>query len=217
MTMNVEHARHAMIEQQVRPWNIVDPTVLAVMSAIPREQFVPATYRALAFADTALPIGHGETLFKPVLEGRMLQALKLQANDEVLEIGTGSGFITACLARLSRSLVSIDQYADFIAAAQQRLAALELNNIHLAQADALNFDPGQQFDAIAVTAAVAEIPQAFRNWLRPGGRLFIVHGFSPVQEAVCITRSAHGFDTESLFETDISYLTGAQPINRFSL
>lgn len=217
MTMNVEHARHAMIEQQVRPWDIVDLQVLAAMSAVPRENFVPAAYRNLAFADTALPIGHGETMFKPVLEGRMLQALKLQANDEVLEVGTGSGYITACLASLCRSLVTVDLHADFIAGAKERLAALDLNNVRFEQADALAFNPGQQFDAIAVTGAVTDVPPSFLNWLRPGGRLFIIRGQSPVQEAVCLTRTTQGFDTESLFETDIPYLVGAQPVDRFSL
>jgi protein-L-isoaspartate(D-aspartate) O-methyltransferase len=217
MTMNVEYARHAMIEQQVRPWDIVDLQVLAAMSAVPRENFVPAAYRDLAFADTELPIGHGETMFKPVLEGRMLQGLKLQPNDEVLEIGTGTGYITACLASLCRSLVSVDLHADFIADAKERLTALDLNNVRYEQADALAFDPGQQFDAIAVTGAVTEVPPSFLNWLRPGGRLFIIRGQSPAQEAVCLTRTAQGFDTESLFETDIPYLVGAQPIDRFSL
>jgi protein-L-isoaspartate(D-aspartate) O-methyltransferase len=217
MTMNVEHARHAMIEQQVRPWDIVDLQVLAAMSAVPRENFVPAAYRDLAFADTELPIGHGETMFKPVLEGRMLQGLKLQPNDEVLEIGTGTGFITACLASLCRSLVTVDLHADFIANAKNRLAALDLNNVRYEQADALVFNPDQQFDAIAVTGAVTDVPQVFLDWLRPGGRLFIIHGQSPAQEAVCLTRSAQGFDTESLFETDIPYLVGAQPVDRFSL
>ena len=163
MTMNVEYARHAMIEQQVRPWDIVDLQVLAAMSAVPRENFVPAAYRDLAFADTELPIGHGETMFKPVLEGRMLQGLKLQPNDEVLEIGTGTGYITACLASLCRSLVSVDLHADFIADAKERLTALDLNNVRYEQADALAFDPGQQFDAIAVTGAVTEVPPSFLN------------------------------------------------------
>ena len=217
MTMNVEHARHAMIEQQVRPWDIVDLQVLAAMSAVPRENFVPPVYRDLAFADTELPIGHGETMFKPVLEGRMLQGLKLQPNDEVLEIGTGTGFITACLASLCRSLVTVDLHADFIANAKNRLAALDLNNIRYEQADVLAFNPDQQFDAIAVTGAVTDVPQVFLDWLRPGGRLFIIHGQSPAQEAVCLTRSTQGFDTESLFETDIPYLVGAQPVDRFSL
>lgn len=217
MTMNVEHARHAMIEQQVRPWDIVDLQVLAAMSAVPRENFVPPAYRDLAFADTELPIGHSETMFKPVLEGRMLQGLKLQPNDEVLEIGTGTGFITACLASLCRSLVTVDLHADFIANAKNRLAALDLNNVRYEQADALAFNPDQQFDAIAVTGAVTDVPQVFLDWLRPGGRLFIIHGQSPAQEAVCLTRGALGFDTESLFETDIPYLVGAQPVDRFSL
>jgi protein-L-isoaspartate(D-aspartate) O-methyltransferase len=114
-------------------------------------------------------------------------------------------------------MVTVDLHADFIAHAKDRLAALDLNNVRYEQADALAFNPGQQFDAIAVTGAVTDVPQAFLDWLRPGGRLFIIRGQSPVQEAVCLTRTAQGFDTESLFETDIPYLVGAQPVDRFSL
>ncbi|HWR96540.1 MAG TPA: protein-L-isoaspartate O-methyltransferase [Arenimonas sp.] len=217
MTLNMEQARHAMIEQQVRPWDVVDMQVLAAMGDVPRENFVPAQYKSLAFTDAALPIGHGEWLFKPVLEGRMLQALKLNANDDVLEIGTGSGFITACLATLARAVTSIDIHADFIDAAKTRLAALEFSNIQCEQADALGYRPNRQFDAIAVTGAVAVVPEAFKQWLRPNGRLFVIQGLSPVQEAVCITRNGDAFETESLFETDVPYLVGAGPKELFSL
>jgi protein-L-isoaspartate(D-aspartate) O-methyltransferase len=217
MTLNIEQARHAMIEQQVRPWDIVDLSVLNAMQTVPRERFVPEIHQALAFTDTALPIGHGQFMFKPVLEARLLQALQLQANDEVLEIGTGSGYLSACLASLCRSVTSIDVHADFITAAKQKLAALDLNNVRFVQADALQFDPQQQFDAIAVGAAVVDTPERFLPWLRIGGRLFVVHGQSPAQEAVRITRTENGFTSDSLFETDIPYLIGAAPVAHFSL
>ena len=217
MTLNIEQARHAMIEQQVRPWDVVDLRVLDAMSAVPRERFVPAQYANLAFTDAALPIGHDEWMFKPVIEGRMLQALKIDANDEVLEIGTGSGFITACLAHLARSVTSIDIHADFIAATKTKLENLEIANVQLACADAMDFRPEAVFDVIAVTGAVASVPDAFKQWLRPNGRLFIIHGVSPVQEATCITRQGDGFVTESLFETDVPYLHGAGPKDLFTL
>jgi protein-L-isoaspartate(D-aspartate) O-methyltransferase len=217
MTLNIEQARHAMIEQQVRPWNVVDLQVLGAMNAMPRERFVPEQYTSLAFADAALPIGHGEWMLKPVVEGRMLQALKLDANDDVLEIGTGSGYITACLAYLTRAVTSIDIHADFVAAAKAKLAELELTNVQCECADALAYQPDHLFDAIAVTGAVAVVPENFKQWLRPNGRLFVIQGQSPVQEAVCITRTGDTFVTESLFETDVPYLLGAGPKELFSL
>lgn len=216
MTLDIEQARYAMIEQQVRPWDVVDLQVLQTLTAIPRERFVPDQHKALAFADTALPIGHGQSMFKPVLEGRMLQAVAIQANDEVLEIGTGSGFITACLAHMARAVTSLDIHADFLDSARAKLKALDLNNVRFEQADALNFHPKQQFDAILVTAAVAQIPEAFKQWLRPGGRLFVIQGLSPVQEALCLSRFGDTYSIESVLETDVPYLIGAQPEPKFT-
>lgn len=217
MTLNIEAARHAMIEQQIRPWDVTEPRVLAALAAVPRERFVPELHKALAFADTALPIGHGERMLKPVLEGRLLQALQLQPDDEALVVGTGSGFLTACVATLARAVTSIDRHADFLDAAKAKLAALDLNNVRYELADAPAFRPGQQFDAILVTGAVAEVPEAFRHWLRDGGRLVLVRGLSPVQEAVRIIRDGDAFRTDSLFETDIPYLAGAEPVETFAL
>ena len=217
MTLNTETARHAMIEQQIRPWDVTDMRVLGALAAVPRERFVPELHKALAFADTALPIGHGERMLKPVLEGRLLQALQLQPNDEALVIGTGSGFITACVATLARAVTSVDRHAEFLDAAKAKLAALDLNNVRYEQAEALAFRPGQQFDAILVTGAVAEAPDAFGHWLRDGGRLVLVRGLSPVQEAVRITRDGDAFRTDSIFETDIPYLAGAEPVEKFAL
>lgn len=217
MTLNIETARHAMIEQQIRPWDVTDTRVLGALAEVPRERFVPAAHKALAFTDAALPIGHGEYMLKPVLEGRLLQALQLQPNDEVLVVGTGAGFLTACVAVLARAVISIDRHADFLAAAKTKLAELDLNNVRFEQADALSFHPNQQFDAILVTAAMAEVPDAFRSWLRDGGRLVVVRGLSPVQETVCITRDGDAFRTDSILETDIPYLTGAEPVEKFAL
>jgi protein-L-isoaspartate(D-aspartate) O-methyltransferase len=216
MSMNFDQARFAMIEQQVRPWDVLDPRVLEVMSSVKREDFVPAAHRQLAFADLPLPLAHGESMLKPVVEGRLLQSLALDASEEVLEIGTGSGFVTACLAQLARAVTSIDIHADFIEAARARLDAAGIGNVRLETGDALSWQPGRQFDALAVTGAVASIPESFISWLRPGGRMFVVRGNSPVQEAVRATRRGDALHIESLFETDIPYLRGAAPAPAFT-
>ena len=218
MPIDFELARHAMVEQQVRPWEVLDTRVLDVLGEIRREDFVAPRHRKLAFADLALPMEHGEFMLKPLVEGRLLQALDLAPEDEVLEIGTGSGFLTACLAQLARAVTSIDLHADFVARARDRLQALGMTCARVEQADALSFEPGRQFDAIAVSGAVAEIPARFRGWLKPGGRMFVVRGASPVQEAVTLTRNGESdFSIESLFETDVPYLRGAAPVTRFAL
>ena len=217
MSMNFDQARFAMIEQQVRPWDVLDPRVLEALMTVHREDFVEPAHRQLAFADLPLPLAHGEVMMKPVVEGRLLQALSLEAGDEVLEIGTGSGFVTACLARLAREVVSIDVHGDFIETARERLNHDGISNVRLETADAMHWQPGRQFDAIAVTAAVASIPDAFTQWLKPGGRLFVIRGYSPVQEAVRVTRRDDSLHVESLFETDVPYLHGAEPVPHFTL
>ena len=217
MSMNLDQARFAMIEQQVRPWDVLDPRVLEALMAVHREDFVPPAHRQLAFADLPLPLAHGELMMKPVVEGRMLQALNLEPGEEVLEIGTGSGFVTACLARLARAVVSIDIHDEFVQAARQKLELAAIGNVRLETADAMHWQPGRHFDAIAVTAAVARVPETFAQWLKPGGRLFVIRGLSPVQEAVRITRRAESLHVESLFETDIPYLRGAEPVPHFVL
>jgi protein-L-isoaspartate(D-aspartate) O-methyltransferase len=216
MSMNFDQARFAMIEQQVRPWDVLDPRVLEAMATVRREDFVADAHRNLAFADLELPLGHGESMMKPVLEGRLLQALALEPGEEVLEIGTGSGFVTACLAQLARAVTSIDIQPEFVATARTRLERAGMGNVRLETGDALSWQPGRQFDAIAVTGAVAQIPPAFADWLRPGGRMFVVHGRSPVQEAVRATRRGEALHLESLFETDINYLRGAAPAPQFT-
>jgi len=209
-------ARENMVEQQVRPWDVLDVRVLDVLSTLPRDAFVPAPYRALAYADLAVPIGHGEAMLKPVVEGRMLQSLALLPTDEVLEIGTGSGFIAACLGRLARDVLSLEVHADLAATAQVRLAQLGFDgNVRVEVADALRYQTPRQFDAICVSAAVDAIPEQFVQWLRPGGRLFVVQGRAPAMTAVLVRNEVNGPRIESLFETVLPYLVGASPTPEF--
>jgi len=216
--LNIELARHNMIEQQVRPWDVLDSRVLGVLSAVPREQFVPAACRNLAFADLCLPLGRGEVMMKPVVEGRMLQAVSPQPGESALEIGTGSGFITACLARLAGDVLSIEQHIDFADAARAQLATANIANARVETADAVRgFDPAQAFDVMVVTGAVHELPQHWRGWLKPGGRMFAIVGDSPVQRATLYTRSGDSCVEQVLFETDLPYLHHAEPPQRFVL
>jgi protein-L-isoaspartate(D-aspartate) O-methyltransferase len=187
------------------------------MATIRREDFVPPGYRALAFADLALPLPEGEQMMKPVLEGRCLQALQLQSPESVLEVGTGSGYLTACLTRLAREVVSIERHASLAESAKARLAAGGHANARVECADLFGFQPGRRFDAICLTGAVAEIPAFLADWLNESGRLFAVRGLSPVMEAVCLVRRGEHLAEESLFETDLPYLHGAKPKPAFVL
>lgn len=215
-TLQFDRARFNMVEQQVRPWEVLDPRVLEALSEIKREDFVPPRYRKLAFADLALPLEHGEQMMKPVVEGRMLQALELGPDDEVLEIGTGSGFLSACLARLARQVSSIELHADLADRARSRLQAAGLRNVTVQQQDVYaDYRPATGFDAIAVTGAVASVPEAWRGWLNPGGRLFVVRGHAPVMEAVVIARRGELFEERSLFETELTYLRGGEAAAQF--
>ena len=217
-TIDYAKARETMVEQQVRPWDVLDPRVLEVLATLPREAFVPPAYRALAYVDLPLPLGHGEMMLKPVVEGRTLQALALQPTDEVLEVGTGSGYLTACLGRLAREVVSLEQHPDLADAARERLAAEGLDgNVRIEVADALQYETDRRFDAVCVAAAVDAIPARFLQWLRPGGRLFVVQGRAPAMTAVLARNEDGAARIESLFETELPYLAGAAPVPLFQL
>jgi protein-L-isoaspartate(D-aspartate) O-methyltransferase len=208
--------RETMVEQQVRPWDVLDTRVLEVLNLVPRDAFAPDAYRAVAYADLQIPIGHGEVMLKPVIEGRMLQALALAPTDEVLEIGTGSGFLAACCGRLARAVLSLELHPDLADAARARLAALGLDsNVRIETGDALHYQPGRQFDAICVTGAVNLLPPQFAQWLRPGGRMFVVHGRAPAMQASLLRNQDGAARIESLFETELPYLVGAAPIPAF--
>jgi protein-L-isoaspartate(D-aspartate) O-methyltransferase len=217
MAMNFDQARQNMVENQVRPWEVLDGRVLEVIGRIRREEFVAPEHRQLAFADLCLPIGHGEVMMKPVLEGRVLQALELKPEDHVLEIGTGSGFLTACLASLAAHVTSVDIHADLTAMAGQRLQGAGIGNVQLVTGEAVNgWQPQGTFDAVVVTGAVYRIPERFLGWLKPGGRLLVIRGESPVQQVVLLTHEGNGrYREESLFETDLPYLANAEPPRRF--
>lgn len=208
-----------MVEQQVRTWEVLDQRVLDAMSEVPREAFVPQAYRNLAFADTSIPLGHGQAMMAPKVEGRLVQALAPTGTDRVLEIGTGSGYLTALLARLAREVVSVEIHDDFLAAASTRLGKLGYGNVRLEAGDGLHgWSAGAPWDVIAVTGSVPELHAAFREQLAPGGRLFIVVGLAPAMDARLVTRIGDAeWRTESLFETDLPPLVGARSTPRFTL
>ena len=190
-----------MLVQQLRCAEVSDASLLAVMDSVPRELFVPAAYRGLAFADTEIPIGHDQRMLTPTLAGRLLQAMTLNPQDRVLEIGTGSGYLTACLARLADQVTSIELFDDMSAAARRRLDQLRLVNTELRVGDAFASQPGE-FDAIAVTGSVSQWTPRFEAWLRPGGRLFMVVGQPPLMEAwLVLRRDANQWHRRRLFET----------------
>lgn len=216
-TIDYAKARELMVEQQIRPWDVLDPRVLDVLAGLPREDFVPAAYRNLAYTDLPLPLGHGEFMLKPVVEGRALQALELAPGDDVLEIGTGSGFLAACLGRLTREVVTLERHADLADAARANLAAHGVGNVNVITADAFSWENSRRFAAIVVTGAVAAIPPRFIEWLQPEGRMFIVRGRAPAMEAVLLRNQSGAPRIESLFETDLPYLAGASPAPTFEL
>ncbi len=182
--MNLEHARFNMIEQQIRPWDVLNQTILETFGFIQRELFVPKAHKALAFADVEIPIGHGEHMMFPRMEARMLQALNISPEDTCLEIGTGSGFVTACLSHLSKHVDSVDIYEDFIRQAEERLHSLKLRNHTLHTADALrDWASDKHYDVIAVTGSIPAYLPRFEAQLAPGGRLFIVVGHGAAMQA----------------------------------
>ena len=215
--MDTDFARQQMVEQQVRAWNVLDPDVLQVLKDIPREQFVPTGFASLAFADTEIPIGHGQVMMTPTIEGRLLQALKPTAGDKVLEIGTGTGFMTACLARLTGHVTSIDIYDDFLEAARANIEDSGLSDFRLLQMDATEALPEGPFDVIAVTGSIETFDPRFVAALAPEGRLFVVVGAGPAMDARIVTRTGdNDWQSKSLFETTLAPLVNATLTPQFS-
>ena len=204
--MNSISSRQQMVKQQVRVWDVFDQAVLNVLGNVAREQFVPAGCEDVAYADTEIPLPHGQVMLRPIIEGRLLQALALGASDEVLEIGTGTGYLTACLASMSASVSSIDIHEEFIAAANRNLETAEINNASVQCMDAMAELPDGKFDAIAVTGSVPRIDDRFVAALKPGGRLFLVVGESPAMSVLLITHDSGELQQSALFETDIPAL-----------
>jgi len=200
--MNLEDARARMLGQQIRAWDVLDDRTLGVLEQTRREFFVPEAYHDLAFADMEIPLTHDQQMMVPKVEGRLLQSLGLRTEDAVLEVGTGTGFLTACLAELSDRVLSVDVFPDFTTDARERLNQLDIRNVELRTEDAFDLNATEQFDAIAVTGSVPELDDHFVRMLRPGGRLFIIAGRAPVMDALLVTLHDDGERTrESLFET----------------
>lgn len=211
MSMNFDQARFNMVEQQIRPWDVLDERVLGLFESIHREDFVPVRYRKVAFADLAIPLDNDQCMMKPVVEGRLLQALELQPDETVLEIGTGSGFITACLAQMAKRVVSVDIFARFSSEAEAKLKEKNIQNVEIETGDAMaGWQPEQAHDVVVVTGSVPVVPEHFLGWVNPGGRLFIICGEAPAMEAKLLTRlDATQWREESLFETDLARLINA--------
>lgn len=208
--MKTELARRQMVDQQIRTFEVFDKRVLNVLTEMPREEFVPPPFVDLAFAETKIPLGHGQFMMTPTVEGRLLQSLALRPEDEVLEIGTGSGFLCACLAKLARAVTSVDIFEDFTETAGKKLAHAGLDNVSLFTMDATKSLPAGKFDAIAVTGSCPLMDPRFFNALKPGGRLFVIAGLPPVMEAQLITKGADQEpEVTSLFETNVLPLINA--------
>ena len=213
----LEQARFNMIEQQIRTWEVLDPVVLDLLKKVPREAFVPAQCAGLAFADLEIPIGHGESMLSPQIEGRILQALEIGKNDTVLEIGTGSGYLTALLATLAKQVVSVEAIAELSETAQQRIRQQGITNVVLEIGDAANgWNKLAPYDVIVFTGSLPVAPESVQQSLTVGGRMFAVIGEAPVMQATMIRRiSANSFKRDVLFETCLPALNNAPQLQRF--
>jgi protein-L-isoaspartate(D-aspartate) O-methyltransferase len=219
METSVERAHFNMVEQQVRPWDVTDRRVLEVMAAIPREQFVPDAYRSLAYADIEIPIAAGQVMLQPKIVGRMLQALQVRPDDRILEIGTGTGYATACLAKLGGPLVSLEIHGELAGQARTALDGIGLKPVEVQVADALASPAaGDAFDVIAITGSLPDVEALPRleAQLAPNGRLFVVLGEDPLMEATLVTRgSGDSYRRQGLFETSVPALENAPRPDHF--
>ena len=214
--MDTLAARRQMVDQQVRTWEVLDPRVLNAMSEVPRESFVPAEYRQLAFADAPIPVGYGQSMLAPKVQGRILQALGINAEDSVLEIGSGSGYLSAALALLGAATHSIDIHPGLIALARENLRAVPEARVKFEVRDAFDAAPLGEFDVIAVTGSLPVYDSRFERSLKIGGRLFAVIGAAPVMDAVLVRRvDSNEWIRESLFETVIEPLINATAAQKF--
>jgi len=214
--MNIEQARFNMIEQQIRPWDVLDARVLELLKLMRREQFIAPENKALAFMDTEIPLSHGVSMWQPRVEARVLQAVNVKSRDRVLEIGTGSGYLTALLARMAGQVTSVEIEPELSAFAARNLAAQHIDNVTLQVGDASQLWGEAEYDVIVLTGSVPMVPAAYKNQLKVGGRLFAVVGDAPAMQARLITRTAvDAFESTTLFETSIAPLKNAQQPQRF--
>ena len=215
--MDLETARFNMIEQQIRPWGVVDSWVLDLLRKVPREAFVRPEQKGLAFADLSLPIGLNETMWQPKIEARILQALAPSRSDRVLEIGTGSGYLTALLASCSAHVTSIDIHGHFVELAKKRLISNEINNITLLEGDgAAGWFSEELWDVVVLTGSVPSLPSAYRDILAPKGRLVAIVGQEPIMEATLLmSQKGDDWVTASLFDTLVRPLLNVESPDGF--
>jgi protein-L-isoaspartate(D-aspartate) O-methyltransferase len=215
--MDLEQARFNMVEQQIRTWDVLDPTILDLLSIVRREEFVPPQFRKLAFADMEIPLGHGEFMLTPKLEARLLQEASVQRADQVLEVGTGSGYMAALLASLARQVYSVEIIPELSEQARSKLQAHGITNVTAEIGDAARgWAARAPYDVILITGSLPLLPEAFERSLAPGGRLVAVVGDPPAMSAQRIRRIAGGgFAREILFETCIKALRNAPQPERF--
>lgn len=216
--MNVEQARFNMIEQQIRPWDVLDPAVLALLTIVKREDFVPAAYRPLAFVDTEVPLPGGQCMLAPRVEARLLQELALHKHERVLEVGAGSGYMAALLAHRAQQVITLEILPELVQLAVANLKRAAIVNVTVRQADGSRGLPGEApFDAIVLSGSVAEVPQGLLGQLKVGGRLIAIVGQQPVMRATLVTRSSeHGYASVELFDTVAPRLSGFDEPPRFS-
>lgn len=208
--------RQTMIERQLRPNGVLSDTILAAFAHTPREIFVPDTHQAVAYADMALPLNHGQQMLKPSVQGQLLQALQVQAGEHVLEVGTGSGFLTAVLAKLAHRVTSVEIFEDILLQAQQHLVSSGCHNVQLQCADyAQGPTPVATYEAIVITGALVALPPSFYQALKPGGRIVAILGSAAPQRACLIQKVADIWQTQSLFECSTPYLVNASSPDPF--
>jgi protein-L-isoaspartate(D-aspartate) O-methyltransferase len=215
--MDTLAARQQMVDQQIRTWEVLDPRVLDALSAVPREAFVPPEYRDLAFADAPIPIGYGQTMLAPKLQGRILQALGPNATDSALEVGSGTGYLSACLSLLCASTYSIDIHPGLVRSATANVRAIPEARVQFAIRDAFDATPWkEEYDVVAVTGSLPVYDTRFERALRVGGRLFAIVGVAPVMDAILVRRvDRDEWIRESLFETVVEPLINAAAPQRF--
>lgn len=218
VAIDFEQARHNMVEQQIRPWNVLDQRVLDKIHGLARDRFVPTKHQSMAYADTQISIGHSQIMMTPKEEARMLQALAIQPTDTALEIGTGTGYCTALMASLAKNVYSVDIIEEFIESASKITDQLGLSNIEYEEGDAVNNWPHHKpYDAIAITGSYYQLPEQYLTHLTIGGRLFCVTGTEPAMQARLITRLGDDeWHYQTLYETVIPSLINSKPKPQFN-
>lgn len=209
-------AKRQMVRQQVRTWDVTDDRILDVLKNLDRHDFVPEEYRDLAYAETRIPLPCGQEMMRPLIEGRLLQTLSPTTQESVLEVGTGSGYLTACLATLANGVVSVDIFDELVNIGKSNVSQAGLDNVEVRQMDITSELPDGTFDVIAVTGSMADFDERLVGLLNPGGRMFVVVGDAPVMEALLVTKTDSGTTTNVLFETSLKTLVHAERRSTFA-